>query len=97
MNTENSPEIKKFIREYRELFWYTPEAEKVNICDELLVETILNYGDMKAVRKLLAIMGHADAAAVFFSAKGRKVYNYYPEIYNFFTLYFNNHVQRNPE
>jgi hypothetical protein len=95
MKAENTPEIKKFIQEYQELFWYTPESEKVNISADLLVETILNYGDMNAVRKLFATMGLVNAANVFFNAKGRKVLNYYPEIYNFFLLYFNKHVQRN--
>jgi hypothetical protein len=88
MNSVNPPEIKEYIREYRDLFWYTPEAEKENISQELLVEIILNYGDLNAVRKLFATMGLANAASVFFSIKGRKVLNYYPEIYNFFSLYF---------
>ena len=88
METDNSREIKNYIREYRDLFWYTPKEEKENISHELLVETILNYGDLNAVRKLFTIMGIANVASVFFNTKGRKVLNYYPEIYNFFSLYF---------
>lgn len=88
MDTENSREIKDFIHEHSDLFWYTPEEEKENISPELLVETILNYGDLNAVRKLFALMGTAKVASVFFYSKGRKVLNYYPEIYNFFSLYF---------
>ena len=84
----NSPEIKAYILEHRELFWYTPEKEKENISHELLVETILNYGDMEAVKKLFEIMGVENVSTVFFGMQGRKILNFYPEIYNFFSLYF---------
>jgi hypothetical protein len=84
----NSPEIKAFIREHGNLFWYTPESEKENVSHELLVETILNYGDMDAVKKLFDIMGVKTTANVFFGMQGRKKLNFYPEIYSFFSLYF---------
>ncbi len=42
----NSPEIKEFIRQHSNLFWYTPEDKKEDIRPEFLVETILNYGDL---------------------------------------------------
>jgi hypothetical protein len=83
----NSPEIKAFIKENSSLFWYTPEKEKENIGEELLVETILNYGDMEAVKKLFSILSTSTVAKVFFGLQGRKKLNYYPEIYNFFSLY----------
>ncbi len=85
-NIHNTPELKEFIREQSSLFWYTPEDQKENISPELLVETILNYGDMDAVRKLFRIMGLKSVAAVFFNATGRKELNYYPEIRAYFTL-----------
>jgi hypothetical protein len=84
---ENTPEIKTFIKEYSYLFWYTPENGKENISHEFLVETILNYGDLEAVKKLFKIMGIKNVAKVFFSLEGRKKLNYFPEIYNFFSLY----------
>ena len=37
---------EEFIDERRDLFWYTPEESKRDISDELLVETILNYGTL---------------------------------------------------
>jgi hypothetical protein len=58
----------------------------------LLVETILNYGDMDAVRKLVRLMGVKQVAAVFFGAKGRKELNYFPEIRSYFTLVFNKYA-----
>jgi hypothetical protein len=84
----NSPEIKAFIQENSSLLWYTPQNQKEDISPELLVETILNYGDINTVKKLCKLMGIKEMARVFFSATGRKKLNYYPEIYNFFDLFF---------
>jgi len=93
----NDPETKKLIKEYEYLFWYTPANKKENISKELLVETFLNYGDLNAIKKLFNVLGIKEAARVFFNAKGRKKLNYYPEIYNYFSLYFRKNAQRNTE
>ena len=77
---------EKFIDEHRALFWYTPEESKCDISDELLVETILNYGTLDDFRDLKRILTPKRVAQVFFSAIGRQVGNYYPEIRNFFSL-----------
>jgi len=53
----NSPEIKEFIRQNSNLFWYTPEDKKEEISNEFLVETILNYGDKNAVLQLFRLLG----------------------------------------
>lgn len=88
----------EYIKQHASLFWYTPEAKKEEISDSLLVETILNYGTMEDVKALFNLMGMDKVAEVFFSAKGRQKLNYFPQIYNFFTLVFNRYVpQRNPE
>jgi hypothetical protein len=84
----NTPEIKAFIRDHSNLFWYTPEDKKENISLEFLVETILNYGTLNEIRTLIKIIGIQKISQVFFSAQGRKKLNYYPEIYNFFSLVF---------
>jgi hypothetical protein len=84
----NSPEIKAFIREKSALFWYTPKDKKEEISSEFLVETILNYGSMDDVKKLIKILGIKEMSKVFFNATGRKKLNYYPEIYNYFKLFF---------
>lgn len=84
----NSPEIKEFIHKHSNLFWYTPNDKKEDISPGLLVETILNDGNMDEVKALIKIMGIKEISQIFFSAKGRKKLNYYPEIYNFFSLYF---------
>ncbi len=84
----NSPDIKAFIREKSNLFWYISDNEKEDISPGLLVETILNYGTMDEIRSLIKIMGIKKMSDVFFNAEGRKKLNYYPEIYNFFSLLF---------
>jgi hypothetical protein len=82
----NSPEIKEFIRQHSNLFWYTPEDKKEEISHDLLVETILNYGDMNDVRNLIKIIGIERLSEIFSGLQGRKMLNYYPEIYNFFSI-----------
>lgn len=84
----NSPEIKAFINENADLFWYTPEDKKEDVSPEFLVETILNYGSMDDVKKLMKILGIKKMSEIFFKATGRKKLNYFPEIYNYFELFF---------
>jgi len=83
-----SSEIKAFIRDKSNLFWSVPEEKKEEISPALLVETILNYGSMDDVRKLIRLMGIKEVSRIFFSARGRQKLNYYPEIYNYFSLFF---------
>jgi hypothetical protein len=90
-----TPEIKEFILQHSNLFWYTPKDKKEDISDELLVETILNYGTLNDYKDLEKLMGIKEISSVFESIKGRKKLNYYPEIYNFFYQYFNKNAQRN--
>jgi len=84
----NSPELKAFIRQKSNLFWDVPENKKEEISPAFLVETILNYGTLDDIKALIKIMGMKDISRIFFSASGRKKLNYYPEIYNFFSLFF---------
>lgn len=89
---------EQYITDHAALFWYTPESKKKDISDNLLVETILNYGTMDDVKALFALMGMDKVAEVFFATKGRQKQNYFPQIYNFFTLVFNRYVpQCNPK
>ena len=87
-NIMRSPELKTFIQQHSALFWYTPQDKKVDISDELLMETILNYGTMDDFKQLIKLMGGSHLAQIFMGLEGRKKMNYYPEIYNFFYLYF---------
>ncbi|HBS84989.1 MAG: hypothetical protein A2W91_07120 [Bacteroidetes bacterium GWF2_38_335] len=87
----NSPEIKAFIRENAHLFWYTPEDKKEDISEELLVETILNYGDINALKKMLDLLGTKKTANIFFQSinqSERRKNNYQELTINYFTIFF---------
>jgi len=91
----NSPEIKAFIRENSHLFWYTPEDKKEEINHEFLVETILNYGDIKAVKKMLDLLGIKNVAKIFFNSinlSDRRKGNFHELTVNYFTLFFKRHA-----
>jgi len=83
-----SPELKDFIRRNSSLFWYIPEDKKEYISDEYLIETILNYGSLDDFKELKNLLGEDYISKVFLGLEGRKKLNYFPEIYNFFNLYF---------
>jgi hypothetical protein len=87
----NSQEVKAFIKENSSLFWYTPEEAKEDISPEFLVETILNYGDIKAVKKLLALYGIKKVSKIFFDSinlSERRKGNFHELTINYFTLLF---------
>jgi hypothetical protein len=90
-----SKALKNFIRKHAVLFWHSPEDKAETVSDELLVETILNYGELEVVRELFKLMGTEQAATIFRGMTGRKQLNYYPEIWNFFNLYFNRYAPGN--
>lgn len=87
----NSPEIKQYIHQYSPLFWYIPEEKKEEISLELLVETILNYGDMTATRQLFDLLGIKEVARLFFDSvatSNRRKGNYQELTINYFNLVF---------
>ena len=84
---------QSYIKAHRPLFWSVSNENLPNISNELLVETILNYGSLEDVRELIALLGLVDTAAIFFNAaESRQRHNYFPEVANYFRLYFNRHV-----
>jgi hypothetical protein len=91
----NTPEIKAFIKEHSPLFWYIPEDKKEEVSPELLVETILNYGDKEAVLTLFNLMGIKNVARVFYSSTNqseRKRANYHELTINYFNLLFSKYA-----
>jgi len=89
----HSKEIQEFINENSGLLWYIPQREKKNISLGLLVETILNYGDEKSIRKLFELVGISEVADIFYKQISGKRVNYFPQVINFFNLYFQRHAQ----
>ncbi len=90
--TLNSPEIKQYIRENSHLFWYIPEEKKEEISLDLLVETILNYGNRESIKKLFELIGIEKASEVFKGQINNERNNYFLPIKNFFELYFKRHA-----
>jgi hypothetical protein len=94
----NSPEIKQFIREQSNLFWYIPDNKKEKISNEFLVETILTYGDINAVIRLFNLFGINEVAKIFLdsiSLSNRRKGNYPELTINYFTLVFKKYAHRN--
>lgn len=85
-----SPELKAFILQHSDLFWYTPQDKKVDISDNALVETILNYGDKDAFLNLSKLMGLNTVASIFFESinKSEQSKGNYSEL----TIHFFNQV-----
>jgi hypothetical protein len=91
-----SQPLKDYIRERQQLFWYSPEDKAETVSDELLVETILNYGSMNDVRQLFRVAGIAPVAKIFFDSIGkseRRRNNYHELTLNYFTLLFNRYAR----
>ena len=93
-----NPEIKSFIRKHSDLFWYIPENKKEDISQDVLIEFILNYGDMDTVRELFSILGIEVAARHFFRSinlSERRKGNYHELTLNYFKLLFNRYAPSN--
>jgi hypothetical protein len=88
----NSKKIKRFIKDHSSLFWYIKQDAKESISVEFLVETILNYGELKDVKKLLALLGTKRTAEIFFQQTRNRRCNYFPKVKNYFALYFDRHA-----
>ena len=90
-----SEELKQYIIKHKNLFWYTPEDKLYAISDSFLVETMLNYGDMDAVKDLFKIMGIRNVAKIFFddiNLSERRKNNYHELSLNYFSLLFNRYA-----
>lgn len=86
-----SREVNSFINEHAALFWFIPEGKKTGISDDCLVETVLNYGDVDAVRKLVELMGLKTVARTFVSSintSSRRRNNYNDLSLHYFELVF---------
>ncbi|MDZ4204468.1 MAG: hypothetical protein U1C46_06580 [Bacteroidales bacterium] len=91
----DSPEVKAYIRKHSNLFWYIPDEKKEGISEDVLVEFILNYGDMNAIRDLFGLIGIKKVAEIFFrsiNVSQRRRGNYNELTINYFTLLFNRYA-----
>ena len=86
-------EKMNYILAHRGLFWSVSDAQIARISDTLLVETILNYGNLEDVKALFALLDTQEVARILrTTTTARSRHNYFPEVLNFFNLYFNRHA-----
>jgi len=93
----NSPEVKAFIRKHSSLFWYISEEKKEDISREVLIEFVLNYGDMAMVKELFELIGLKQLSEIFFNSVNcseRRKSNYNELTINYFTLIFNEYTKK---
>ncbi len=85
--------IHDFIKKRKYLIWWVKDYDTLN--DEAVLEATLNYGDWDDVQTLIQILGIKKAAQIFRkksrpSKVGRQ--NYFPEVVNYFNLYFDKYA-----
>ncbi|MGC9338053.1 MAG: hypothetical protein ACP5EQ_08245 [Candidatus Cloacimonadia bacterium] len=85
----NSAKVRAFIEEHRTLFWSIPEKDRENISLNLLVETILQYGDLPDIYQLFELVGREKVAEIFHKQINQPRCNYRSSTINYFKLYFN--------
>lgn len=95
MKIHHKKEVLAFIKDHSSLFWYIPDEKKENISINLLLETILNYGDQKSIKNLFELIGIDKASEIFNMQVSNRRNNYFAPVKNFFQLYFNRHAQGN--
>jgi hypothetical protein len=95
MSDDSNAQLKKYIAKHNKFFWYPLKDKKEDISPDLLVETILNYGDMEAVKELFQLMGIGNVAKIFFddTNQSEKKGNYNELTLNYFTLLFERYAR----
>jgi len=90
---EKDEKIQNLIQENANLFWWVPSDKKNDLSLDALVEAILNYGDSDSVKALFAVVSIDKVADIFKkNTKNKTRNNYFPEVINYFDLYFKKYV-----
>lgn len=87
---------EELLKKYQHLFWYFDKTKLNTISDTVIVEFILNYGDIAALHDLFETLGIKNAAKEFAHSIENKRNNYPPIVTNFFNLYFSKNVPEYP-
>ncbi len=72
----------KIVEPRQHLWWWV--REKIKLSEESIVEGVLAFGDMKAVKALLQTMGEKKIKTIFIKQIRGKRCNYRPQTINFF-------------
>lgn len=88
--------LHQFLIKNQDIFWHFDKSKLDSLSLDVIVEYILNYGDDQSVKELFDIVGLNLVAEIFKknSSNTRRV-NYFPEVLNFFRIYFQRHALRN--
>lgn len=86
----------ELIEKYQHLFWYFDKNKLNEMSDNVLVEFILNYGDMQALKDIFITFEKKEVAKIFYQAIQNERNNYFPQVKNFFNLYFQKNVPEYP-
>ncbi len=81
-------QLLKLVSDNTSLFWSTNKKDLHYLSTEAVVETILNYGDMDDVLRLIEAIGVGTAADIFYKQTSRPRCNYRPRTINYFKLFF---------
>lgn len=90
---EQSEKLHQFLVKNQDIFWHFDKSKLEKLSLDVVVEYILNFGDEKSVKELFEIVGLQCVAEIFKknSSNQRRV-NYFPEVLNFFRIYFQRHA-----
>lgn len=83
---------QQLLEKYSDLFWYFDKSRLSEMSDEVMVEFILNYGTLQAVRELLDCLGTDKVAQIFSISIKKKRDNFLPQVKNYFTMLFEKHA-----
>lgn len=95
-NPDKTEDLQVFLLKNKDLFWHFNKTKLNELPLEIIVEYILNYGSEMDVKELITIIGIDKISKVFYkTTKNKQRTNYFPEVQNFFTLYFNRNAHGN--
>ena len=86
--------LYQLVKENRSLFWSVGEDKLEDLDENVVVETILNFGNLENVKKLFSLLGTSRVADIFYSQISHQRNNYYLPVSYFFDKYFKRHVQK---
>jgi len=84
--------LKAFTESRSYLFWYVKKEKLENLSEEVIVEQVLQYGDLDDIRQMFEIIGLERTSVIFAKIAKKKRINLHPKTINFFNLYFQRHV-----
>ena len=85
---------QQLAEKYKHLFWYFDKSKLSKMSEAVLIEFILNYGDMADFKQVIKILGIKKTAQIFDKEYKQKRSNFKPKIANYFKLYFKKYASR---